>query len=57
MSELSYSAGTMHEGLTLEQAKSAQKNGTLGKLKKADKLFDYRKGEVKDLRTNRVTRL
>lgn len=57
ISEISYSLGTMHEGITLEQAKFAQKNGTLGKLKKADKLYDYRKGEVKDLKTNRVTSL
>ena len=51
--EIDYSPGALHHGITTEEAQLAKSKETLGKIKRGDKIYDYREKRVRDLKTGR----
>lgn len=57
MSDISSGTSQLRRGISTKEAKEAAKNGTLGKLKKGDKLYDYGNNKIYDLKTGKVQSL
>lgn len=51
--EIDYSPGALHHGITTQEAQLAKSNGTLGKIKRGDKIYNYREKEVRDFKTSK----
>ena len=47
----------IHSGLSLKQARQAAKNGTLGKVKRGDDIYNYREKKVYNTKTGKVRTL